>query len=118
MRLPGCGVVLADPGFGKAELVGPAQGLQIPAMALEEAALRRVRGHRKEAVLHRHSPGFRLRPPHPKRRTAPSHAFAGERAGRIEMYQFVNRLPLYLPFFCRKGGLFSCASLTQLPSPR
>jgi len=52
MRLPGCGVVLADPGLGKAELVGPAQGLQIPPVTFEQAALRRVRGHRKKAILH------------------------------------------------------------------
>jgi hypothetical protein len=29
VRLPGRGVVLADPGFGEAELVEPAQGLQV-----------------------------------------------------------------------------------------
>ena len=57
VRLPRRGVVLADPGLGKAELVGPAQGLQVPAVALEQAALRRVRGHREQAVLHRRSPG-------------------------------------------------------------
>ena len=42
MWLPRRGVVLADPGLGIPELVGPAQGLQIPAMAVAEAALRRV----------------------------------------------------------------------------
>ena len=60
MRFPGCGVVLTDPGLNKAELVRPAQGLQIPAMAFEEATLRWVRGHREKAVLHRRSPSCRL----------------------------------------------------------
>ena len=53
VRLPRRGVVLADPGFGKPELVGPAQRLQIPAVAVAEAALRRVRRHREQTVLHR-----------------------------------------------------------------
>ena len=35
----------------------------------------------------------------------------------IEMYQFVNTILLHLPFFCRKMGFSSCASLTQLPPP-
>ncbi len=55
VRFPGCGVVLADPGLGKTELVGPAQGVEIPAMAVIKAALRRVRGHREQAVFHRRS---------------------------------------------------------------
>ena len=52
MRLPRRGVVLADPGLGEAQLVGPAQRLQIPAMAVAKAALRRVRRHREQTVLH------------------------------------------------------------------
>ncbi len=62
VRLPRRGVVLADPGFGKAQLVGPAQRLQIPAMALIKAALGRVRGHREQAVLHRAMPPLGVSP--------------------------------------------------------
>src|SRR4029077_3284041 len=59
MGLPWCRMVLADPGLGKPEFVGAAQRLQIPAVALKQASLRRVRGHSEEAVLHRRSPGCR-----------------------------------------------------------
>src|SRR5439155_24526936 len=52
MRLPGRGMVLADPGLDKAELVGPAQRLKIPTVSLEQRALRRMRGHCEQAVLH------------------------------------------------------------------
>ena len=34
MRLPGCGVMLADPGLLVAELIEPAQHLQVPVVAL------------------------------------------------------------------------------------
>ena len=52
MRLPRRGVVLADPGLLVAELVEPAQHLQIPVVTLVQAALRRMRGHREIAELH------------------------------------------------------------------
>ena len=52
MRLPGGGVVLADPGFLIAELVRPAQHLQIPVVALFQPALRRMRRHGEIADLH------------------------------------------------------------------
>src|SRR5260370_32994674 len=52
MRLPGCGMVLADPGLDKAQLVGPAQSLKIPAVTVEEWALRWVRRHCEQTVLH------------------------------------------------------------------
>ncbi len=32
----------------------------------------------------------------------------------FKMYPYVNRLPRLPPFFCRKVGFSSCASLTQL----
>jgi len=54
--LPGRGVVLADPGLGKAKFVGPAQRLKIPAMAFIKAALGGMRGHCEQAVLHRAVP--------------------------------------------------------------
>ena len=117
MRLPGCGVVLADPCLGKAEFVGPTQRLQIPAMAVEEAAFRRVRGHRKEAVMHRRSPGSRFpwwsyfRP-----LVARSHVVGCAPRVDVPMYQFVNEISSRPPFFCHKSG-FPCASLTQLPPP-
>ena len=44
--------MLADPALAEAELVGPAQGLEVPSMTIEKAALRRMRRHRKQAVLH------------------------------------------------------------------
>ena len=53
MRLPRSGMVLPDPAFAEAKFVRPAQGLQVPSVTFEEAALRRMRGHRKQAVLHR-----------------------------------------------------------------
>src|SRR6185369_4695579 len=45
-------VVLADPRLAEAELIGPAQLLEVPLVAVVEAALRRVRGHREQAVVH------------------------------------------------------------------
>ena len=56
MRFPRRGVVLTDPAFAEAEFVGPAQGLKVPSMTLEEAAFRRMRRHRKQAVLHQDLP--------------------------------------------------------------
>src|SRR5438128_545407 len=52
MRFPGCGVMLADPGFLVAEFVEPAQDLQIPVVALFQSALRRMRGHREISKFH------------------------------------------------------------------
>src|SRR5215208_5857057 len=45
-------MVLADPGLGEAQLVGPAQGLKIPAVAVVKTPLRRMRRHREQTVLH------------------------------------------------------------------
>ncbi len=42
MRLPGRGMVLADPGFLVAQLIGPAQHLQVPVVAFLQPALRRM----------------------------------------------------------------------------
>ncbi len=44
--------MFADPALGEAEFVGPAQRLQIPAMAVAKAAFGGMRGHREQAVLH------------------------------------------------------------------
>ena len=52
MRLPGRGVVLADPGFLVAELIEPAQHLQVPVVTLFQSALRRMRGHREISKFH------------------------------------------------------------------
>src|SRR3546814_15145058 len=52
MRLPRGGVVLADPGFGEAHLVGPAQDLEIPFVPVAQAPLRRVRGHGEKSEIH------------------------------------------------------------------
>src|SRR5439155_9174291 len=52
VRLPGRGVVLADPRFAEAELVGPAELLEIPLMPVVQAALGRVRWHREQSVVH------------------------------------------------------------------
>src|SRR5687768_1780131 len=52
MRLPGRGVVLADPGLDIAELIEPAQDLEVPVMPGFEAPLRRVRGHGEIAEFH------------------------------------------------------------------
>src|SRR3954452_19004619 len=52
MRLPWGGVVLADPGFLIAELIEPAQHLQVPLLSLLQSALRRMRGHREVSDFH------------------------------------------------------------------
>src|SRR5262249_34444807 len=52
MRLPWCGVVFADPGLLIAELVEPSQRLQGPVLGLLQAALRRMRWHRKISEFH------------------------------------------------------------------
>src|SRR5262249_52895693 len=52
MRLPGRGVMLADPGLLIAELVEPAQRLQVPVLAFLQTAFRRMRGHRKISEFH------------------------------------------------------------------
>src|SRR5262249_14157190 len=52
MRLPGRGVMLADPAFLIAELVEPAQHLQIKIVTLFHTALRRMRRHRKISEFH------------------------------------------------------------------
>jgi hypothetical protein len=44
MRLPRRGVVLADPAFAEAQLVEPADHLQVPVVAVLERPLRRMRG--------------------------------------------------------------------------
>ena len=53
MRLPGRGVVLADPAFGKAELVRPADMLEVPFVALAQVALGGMRRHAEKADFHR-----------------------------------------------------------------
>ena len=50
--LPGRGVVLPDPRFAEAQLIRPAQLLEIPLVAVVQAALRRVRRHREQSVVH------------------------------------------------------------------
>src|ERR1700731_4596156 len=55
-RFPRCGMMLPDPALAETELVGPAQGLEVPLMTIEEAAFRRMRRHRKQAVLHQDLP--------------------------------------------------------------
>ena len=50
--LPHRGVVLADPGLLEAVLVGPPQVLQVPVVAVRQAALRRMAGHREKSDLH------------------------------------------------------------------
>ena len=52
MRFPGRGVVLADPGFLIAELIEPAQHLQVPVVTLLQPALRRMGRHREISDLH------------------------------------------------------------------
>ncbi len=52
MRLPGRGVVLADPAFLIAELVEPAQHLQVPIVPFLQPALRRMRRHREISEFH------------------------------------------------------------------
>src|SRR5262245_8744709 len=56
MRLPRRGVVLPDPGFRVSQLVGPSQHLQIPLVAGEAAALRRVSWHGEQSELPREPP--------------------------------------------------------------
>ncbi len=51
--LPRRRVVLADPRLGEAELVGPAQHLQVPFLPVEQRALGRMGRHREQSVSHR-----------------------------------------------------------------
>ena len=52
MRLPGRGVVLADPGFLVAEFIEPSQHLKVPVVSLFQSALRRMRRHREISDFH------------------------------------------------------------------
>jgi hypothetical protein len=52
MRLPGRRVVLADPRLAEAELVGPAELLEIPLVSVVEVALRWMRRHGEQSVVH------------------------------------------------------------------
>ncbi|MBA7712262.1 hypothetical protein ES703_121234 [subsurface metagenome] len=56
VRLPGRGVVLADPGFLITEFIQPAQDLQVPVVTLLQSALRRMRGHREISKFHGNFP--------------------------------------------------------------
>src|SRR5207248_2236844 len=52
MRLPGCGMMLADPGFLVAEFIQPSQHLKVEVVTLFQPALRRMRGHREISEFH------------------------------------------------------------------
>ena len=52
MRLPGRGVMLADPGLLVAEFIEPAEHLEVPVVALLQPALRRMRRHREISDFH------------------------------------------------------------------
>src|SRR5882672_4314805 len=52
MRLPRRRVMLADPRLAEAELIRPAELLQIPLMPVVQGALGRMRRHREESVIH------------------------------------------------------------------
>ncbi len=53
VRLPRCGVMLADPGFSEAQLVEPADHLEIPFVAVLQGPLGRMRRHGEITELHR-----------------------------------------------------------------
>ena len=52
MRLPRRRVMLPDPRLAEAELVRPAQLLQVPPVAVVQAPLRGMRRHREQSVVH------------------------------------------------------------------
>src|ERR1700682_5384511 len=52
MGLPGRRVMLAYPRLAEAQLIGPAELLEIPLMTVVETPLGRMRGHREESVVH------------------------------------------------------------------
>src|SRR3954467_13383131 len=52
MRFPGCGMVLADPGFLIAQFIQPSQRLQVPVVTLFQSAFRRMGRHREISDLH------------------------------------------------------------------
>src|SRR6266446_2563672 len=52
MWLPGGRVVLADPRLAEAELVGPAELLEIPLVSVVEVTLGWMRRHREQSVVH------------------------------------------------------------------
>jgi hypothetical protein len=55
MRLPGRGVMLADPAFLVAEFIEPPHYLQIEVVSLLQTALRRMRRHREISQFHERS---------------------------------------------------------------
>src|SRR5438132_14082891 len=61
MRLPGRRVVLADPRLAEAELVCPAELLEIPLVPVVEVALRWMRRHGEQSVVHLRLPSFSTR---------------------------------------------------------
>ena len=52
MRLPRCGVMLADPDFLVAEFIEPPDDLQVPVVTFFQPALWRMRGHREISDFH------------------------------------------------------------------
>src|SRR5262249_19123075 len=50
---PWCRVVLADPCFRVAQLIGPPEGLQVPLVAVVQIPLRRMGRHREQSEIHR-----------------------------------------------------------------
>src|SRR4029453_4536615 len=53
---PGSGMMLADPAFGKTQLVEPTDDLQVPFVAVFERPFRRMRRHGEISELHRFPP--------------------------------------------------------------
>src|SRR5262245_66214404 len=87
MGLPRRGVMLADPRLAEAELVCPPQLLQVPLMTVEEAALRWMRRHREQSVVHAYLRLYKRasagRAPAPRRHAART-ALSRVRSSRTE----------------------------------
>ena len=58
MGFPRRGMMLADPGLGEAQLVEPADHLQVPFVAVLERPFGRMRGHGEISELHRFLLGY------------------------------------------------------------
>src|ERR1700730_7449870 len=107
MRLPGRRVVLADPRLAEAELVGPAELLEIPLVSVVEVALRWMRRHGEQSVVHLRLPSCRAR------------RFSTRTVRSYQSSREASRAPsARLPSFAHTMSGSTAAWPTQVPNPQ